>query len=248
MLTIIGYGAMARAIIEGLSEAKIAVEVVGRDEKKLEEIRYLYPVKTKILEDMDITGKNVLLAVKPYALEDVAKKLHGEANVLLSILAGTPISSLRQIKARSYIRAMPNIAAAKRASTTSLTGDEEAKEYALKIFGQIGRTVWLGSERELDIATAIAGSGPAFLAMVAEALGDGGVACGLKREDAMRLVEGLFFSFSSIADEHPAIIKDKVMSPAGTTAAGIKALEDRGVRAAFMEAIAKAFERANSSK
>ena len=248
MLTIIGYGAMARAIIEGLSEAKIAVEVVGRDEKKLEEIRYLYPVKTKILEDMDITGKNILLAVKPYALEDVAKKLHGEANVLLSILAGTPISSLRQIKARSYIRAMPNIAAAKRASTTSLTGDEEAKEYALKIFGQIGRTVWLGSERELDIATAIAGSGPAFLAMVAEALGDGGVACGLKREDAMRLVEGLFFSFSSIADEHPAIIKDKVMSPAGTTAAGIKALEDRGVRAAFMEAIAKAFERANSSK
>ncbi len=248
MLTIIGYGAMARAIIEGLSEAKIAMEVVGRDEKKLEEIRYLYPVKTRVLKDMDITGKNILLAVKPYALEDVAKKLHGKADVLLSILAGTSISALRRIEARSYIRAMPNIAAAKRASTTSLTGDEEAKEYALKIFGQIGRTVWLGSEKELDIATAIAGSGPAFLAMVAEALSDGGVACGLKREDATRLVEGLFFSYSSIAEEHPAIIKDRVMSPAGTTAAGYKALEDRGVRGAFMEAVSKAFEKANGSQ
>ena len=244
MLTIVGYGAMAKAIIAGLLEARIAVEVVGRDKKKLEELRSLYPIKTAILENFDIEGKNVLLAVKPYALEDIAQKLHGKAHILLSILAGTPIERLKIIKADHYIRAMPNIAAAKRASTTAITGDEAAKEYALKIFGQIGKAIWLGSEKELDIATAIAGSGPAFLAMVAEAMIDGGVACGLKRGDAVQLTQGLFESFAAICDEHPALIKDKVMSPAGTTAAGYKALENHGTRAAFIEAIVKAFERA----
>ncbi len=248
MLTIIGYGEMAEAILSGLKKANmemIFVEVAGRNEKKLKRIASLYSVQTSLLqENLYIEGKKVILAVKPNALEEVASHLRGTAKILISILAGTPLATLRQaIWAKSYVRAMPNIAATRRASTTSLTGDLEAKEVAIKLFQAIGRTIWLNSEKELDIATAIAGSGPAFLAQVAEALMDGGVACGLKREDAKRLVEGLFFSFSSIADEHPALIKDKVMSPAGTTAAGYKALEDKGVRAAFIEAVTKAFER-----
>ncbi len=243
MLTIIGYGEMAKAIIAGLMEDRIAIEVIGRDEKKLEELRYLYPLKTALLEGYDITGKNVLLAVKPYALEEVANSIKGEANLLISILAGTPMEKLKKIKAKSYIRAMPNIAALKRASMTTLTGDESAKEYAMKIFEKIGKTLWVNSEKELDIATAVAGSGPAFLALIAEAIGDAAVTCGLKRNDAMMLVRGLFDSFAAISDEHPAIVKDRVMSPAGTTTAGIKALEENGARNAFMEAIIKAYER-----
>ncbi len=248
MLTIIGYGAMAEAILKGLQKAKtkmILVRVVGRDKEKLRKIQTLYSVQTALLqENIWIKDENVILAIKPNALEEVAGHLRGTAKILISILAGTPIAKIRRaIRANSYVRAMPNIAAAKQASITSLTGDLEAKEFAMELFQVIGRTIWLNGEKELDIATAIAGSGPAFLAQVAEALMDGGVACGLKREVAKELVDGLFFSYSSIADTHPTFIKEKVMSPAGTTAAGYKALEDKGVRAAFMEAVIKAFER-----
>ncbi len=247
-MTIIGYGEMAKAIIARLVDENEEIEVVGRDESKLEEIRYLYPVKTAKLENYDIEGKRVLLAVKPYALEEVAKKLKGEAALLISILAGISLKKLRTIAAKHYVRAMPNLAAFKGASTTALTGDEEAKEEAMKLFEVIGRPIWVESEKELDIATAVAGSGPAFLALVAEALADGAVAAGMKRELANEFVKGLFFSFSHLTDEHPAIIKDRVMSPGGTTAAGYKALEENGVRNAFMEAVLRAFKRTQNTK
>jgi pyrroline-5-carboxylate reductase len=106
----------------------------------------------------------------------------------------------------------------------------------------IGDTMWLASEKELDIATAVAGSGPAYLALVAEAMMDGGVAGGLKRADSVALVNSLFRGFAPlISAQHPALIKDSVMSPAGTTAAGYKELEIGGVRASFIKAIASAF-------
>ena len=243
MLYIVGYGAMAKAILEGLLKEGKEVAIVGRDPKKLGSIAKAYGIKTFELENFDMGGSDVILAVKPYALEDVAKKLQGEARILYSILAGTKIEDLRCIKARHYIRAMPNVAASKQASMTTVTGDVSVKEEALELFSAIGETLWVQSEKELDIATAIAGSGPAFLALVAEAIADGGVLCGLKRESAYHLTAGLFRSYAAIAEEQPASIKDRVMSPAGTTAAGYRALEKNGVRAAFMEAIRKAFEK-----
>lgn len=243
MLTIIGYGAMAEAIIEGVLKNGIEVEVVGRDEKKLQEISKKYGIATYSLQNFDIENKELLLAVKPYALQEVASKVQGKAKILYSILAGTPISTLQRIPANHYVRAMPNIAATNQASMTTLTGDETVKGKAVDLFKNIGDVLWVGSEKALDIATAIAGSGPAFLALVAEAIADGGVYCGLKREEAQILTKGLFKSFASIIDDNPAKIKDKVMSPAGTTAAGYKALEEKAVRSAFIEAIAKAYER-----
>ncbi|SMC10100.1 pyrroline-5-carboxylate reductase [Nitratiruptor tergarcus] len=246
MLAIIGYGEMAKAIIAPLTKAKIPLQVVGRDEKKLKEIAYLYGVETASLKNYDITGKEILLAVKPYALQEVASQLQGEAQTLYSILAGTSIVDLHIIPAKHYIRAMPNLAAIKGASTTAITGDIKAKEEAIAIFKTIGKVIWVENEKELDIATAVAGSGPAFLALVAEAIADGAVNAGMKREMAYEFVKGLFFSFSHLTDEHPAIIKDRVMSPAGTTAAGIKALEEKGTRNAFLEAIIKAYERTKS--
>ncbi len=242
MTTIIGYGEMARAIIEGLG--RDGVQVVGRDGKKLEDIKNRYGVDVKELKDYDIEDKTVILAVKPHALEDVAKEIRGRAKTLISILAGINIKELKVIDAQNYVRAMPNIAAAKKASMTALTGDIQAKEEAEEIFNKIGQTLWLESEEKLDIATAIAGSGPAFLALVAEAFADGGVACGLKRDEAYQITEGLFKSYAAIADNTPSLIKDRVMSPAGTTAAGYGALERNGVRSAFMEAVAEAFKRA----
>ena len=97
-------------------------------------------------------------------------------------------------------------------------------------------------DKEIDIATALAGSGPAFLALVAEAISDGGVLCGLNRELSYKLTKGLFRSFSAI-DKKPADIKDSVMSPAGTTASGYEVLEEGSVRNSFIKAIKSAYEK-----
>jgi pyrroline-5-carboxylate reductase len=126
-----------------------------------------------------------------------------------------------------------------------LTGDVDYREDAIALFSAIGSTRWLSSEKEIDIATGLAGSGPAYLALIAEALTDGAVKQGLKRDDAMAIMRGLFSGFGELIQEvHPALLKDGVMSPGGTTAAGYGALENGNVRASCMDAIAKAYERA----
>ena len=119
------------------------------------------------------------------------------------------------------------------------------KETAIEIISAIGPTRWLSSEKELDIATGLAGSGPAYLALIAEALADGAVKQGLKRDDAMAIMRGLFGGFGKlIQDVHPALLKDGVMSPGGTTAAGYCALEDGNVRNSCINAIEKAYKKA----
>ena len=241
MLVIIGTGKMAQAIIEGLVKKDEKILVVGRDEKKLHQLSSSYPILTAPLQNFSIAKSNIILAVKPYALAEVAQQLRGKADTLISILAGTSLKELHTIAAHRYIRAMPNIAAAKGASTTAITGDKEAKELATYIFEAVGKAIWVESEKELDIATAIAGSGPAFLALVEEAIVDGGVLCGLSREMAQKFAKGVFESYASLATMHPTTIKESVMSPAGTTAAGIEELEKGAIRSSFIQAIKKAF-------
>ena len=244
-LTIIGTGKMAKAIIEGVYK-EIEVEVVGRNEKILKFFKDKYGVLIKPLDDYDISDKKILLGIKPFALKEISKKLKGEAEVLISILAGVKIDTLKDfIKAKHYVRAMPNLAAAHQKSMTTLTGDIAYKKESLFICKKFGKALWLNSEKELDIATAIAGSGPAFLSIVAEALSDGGVSCGLKREDSEILTKGLFEGFFELLKNKSSFdIKKEVMSPGGTTAAGIEALEKERVRYAFIKAVKKAYKRA----
>ena len=247
-LLIIGTGKMAEAIIAGAIKYH-DIEVVGRDSHKIEVLISKFPTlqSAGILKgDFDISNKNMILCVKPYALESVSQFLKGEANALISVLAGTTLSSLKNtIAAKYYVRAMPNLAASYQKSMTTLHGDSAFKTESIEICESFGKALWLGSEKEIDIATAVAGSGPAFLALIAEALGDGAVKEGLKREDATLLVRGLFEGFSPLLSEkHPAIIKDEVMSPGGTTAAGYAALEEGSVRDGMIKAIEKAYKRA----
>lgn len=233
---------MAAALADGLA-GKYELEFIARGSQKLEGLSLKHNAPHSLLEQIDISGKNILLCVKPYALDAVSDQLRGKARTLYSILAGTPISALSaRIDAEHTVRAMPNVAAAFGASATALTGDEAVKAEALEIFDAIGESLWLDSEKELDIATAIAGSGPAYLALVAEAMMDGGVRQGLGRDDSMALVKALFTGFAPLlAEKHPALIKDAVMSPGGTTAAGYAALEEGKVRDGFIKAVEAAF-------
>ena len=99
------------------------------------------------------------------------------------------------------------------------------------------------SDDEIDMATAIIGSAPAFLAIIAEAISDGGVYIGLKRDIANKLTKGLFKSFAALHKEEFSKIKDLVMSPKGTTAEGIKTLEVEGIRGKMMKGIINTYEK-----
>ena len=246
-ITFIGNGNMALSIAKGLKQ-QYAIEVVGRNMAKLDafEQELGCSIEKSFLKNFDVEGKTLLLCVKPYNLVEVGQLLRGKAKVLYSVLAGTTLSSLaEQIKTEAVVRAMPNLAATVQRSMTTLTGDADYQEDAELLFSAIGTTRWLSSEKEIDIATGLAGSGPAYLALIAEALTDGAVKQGLKRDDAMAIMRGLFGGFGELIQGiHPALLKDGVMSPGGTTAAGYGALEDGNVRAACMDAVERAYKRA----
>ena len=248
-ISIIGYGSMAKAILYGIKSGGFKmedVEIVGRDETKMKELSKLMGCKYAFIEGYNIENKIVILAVKPYALQEVSMRIKGEAEVLISILAGKSLFELeKRIKAKSYIRAMPNVAAKYGASTTAVTGDESAKEIAYEIFEKIGEVIWVNNDDEIDMATAIIGSGPAFLAIIAEAVSDAGVYNGLKRDVSEKLTKGLFKSFAALKEDF-SDIKNSVMSPKGTTASGVYTLEKEGVRGKIMESIIKTYEKSKN--
>ena len=246
-ITFNGNGKMALNIAKGL-KGTYKIEVIGRSLEKLNafEKNLGVSIDKALMDGFDMNKKTIILCVKPANVEDIATKLTGEADVIYSVLAGTSLEKLRKnLKPKAVVRTMPNLAASVNKSMTTLTGDIEYKEEAQKLLGTIGETRWLASEKEIDIATALAGSGPAYLALIAEALADGAVKQGLKRDDAMAIMRGLFDGFGTlIQDIHPALLKDGVMSPGGTTAAGYGALEDGNVRSACMNAIEQAYLKA----
>lgn len=240
-LLLIGAGNMGSAMLKGLQEYDITV--VEKNSSRADELSKMYK-NTKIVNEIpSLDDFLVILAIKPKSLESL--EVSGEAKGLISILAGVTLRTLKsKINAKMYVRAMPNMAALKQKSATSLCGDTELKTDAIAVLSTIGKCFWLESEDELDIATGLAGSAPAWIALVAEALSDGAVNLGLKRDISYEYIAALFDGVGSVLeDEHPAILKDKVTSPKGTTIAGIKKLEEGKVRNAFMEAMKASYER-----
>ena len=244
-ITFIGNGNMALSIAQGL-KTTFNIEVVGRDILKLEKFEKDLGVKIEkyTYDTFNMDGKKVILCVKPANIEEVGARLKGSAKELYSVLAGTKVSTLKDnIKSDTTVRVMPNLAASVDESMTTMTGDIELKKESEELFKAIGQTLWLSSEKEVDIATAVAGSGPAYLALIHEALCDGAVKQGMKRSDAIAVTNGLFKGFGElISTIHPALLKDGVMSPGGTTAAGYSALEENGVRNGCIKAVEAAFQ------
>ncbi|MEA3384119.1 MAG: pyrroline-5-carboxylate reductase [Campylobacterota bacterium] len=244
-ITFIGNGNMALSIAKGLKDT-FNIEVVGRSNESIDKFEKNLGIKVSkyLLDDYEITSKIVILCVKPANLQEVSLKLKGVASELYSVLAGTTLELLKEnIKANATVRVMPNLCASVGESLTTLTGDISLKEKSCKLFEAIGTTIWLSSQKELDIATAVAGSGPAYLALIHEALCDGAVKQGMKRVDAINVTNGLFKGFGSlISIIHPALLKDGVMSPGGTTAAGYSALEENGVRNGCIKAVEAAYQ------
>ena len=244
-IILIGCGNMGEAMLQGLREHNL--KVVEASPNRLDYLLKKYPDITFVNKIPNIDNSYVIIAVKPQSFNFL--HLNGKAKGIISIAAGIKLDKIKECgEADYYVRAMPNIAAFKKESATALSGDRELKDIAVKILESIGKCYWLGSEDEIDITTALAGSAPAWLALVAEALSDGAVNAGLSRENSYKFLRQLFVGFSRLLeDEHPALIKDKVMSPAGTTAAGYAALEEGGVRDSFIKAIMSAYNRSQDT-
>jgi pyrroline-5-carboxylate reductase len=247
-ITIIGNGNMAKAIINGLSKHNFDILVIGRDEIKLKNLQKQNPnIDIAILtNNFDISNHNIIFCVKPINLEEVGAKLKGKADNFYSVLAGTTISSLKQnISSKNYIRVMPNVSAKFCKSMTTLTGDKTAQSQAIKIFSCIGKTLWVDTQKELDIATAVAGSGPAFLAFVANSFIQKASNLGLKPQDALSLTQGLFDGFAPLLhDDTPKNIVKKIMSPNGTTQAGYEYMTKNNLDKLLGDTIDEAYKRA----
>lgn len=202
----------------------------------------------------------VLLAIKPQVFDAVATELTkddasryplGEPlPVVISILAGVSLTKLAAaFRLQPVIRAMPNTPATVGAGITAIASGKTVTPSQLKqaraIFHAVGEVVEV-PESLMDAVTGLSGSGPAYVAIMIEALADGGVASGLPRAIASQLALSTVLGTAKLLQEselHPAELKDRVTSPGGTTIAGITQLERAGFRSALIEAVQAAARR-----
>lgn len=197
----------------------------------------------------------LILCVKPQDLATIASQLRGKlesGTLVVSILAGVTMADVGQAlgHAGAVVRAMPNIAATVGAAATAMceNGHCNPQQTALAeaIFGAIGEADWT-REGLLDAVTGLSGSGPAYLYMVIEALTDGGVKMGIPRVLAAKLATQTVLGSAMLVQAtglHPAILRDQVTTPGGTTITAIHELESRGLRAMLISAVETATNRA----
>lgn len=255
----IGAGQMARALAQGFQIAELAPgeRIVAADPvaeaaqafAKAVQGAALVATNAEVVKRADV----IFLAVKPQSMPAVMSELAGKIGsekLVVSIAAGITIGRLSEgLKTSRVIRVMPNTPAlvGQGASAFALGSGATAADGQLigKLVGAVGRAFAV-DEKLLDAVTGLSGSGPAFVYVLIEALADGGVRMGLPREIAAALAAQTVRGAAEMvlgSGEHPAVLKDRVASPGGTTIAGLQALEDRGFRAALIAAVEAATRR-----
>jgi pyrroline-5-carboxylate reductase len=248
---------MGEALVAGLRDAGwepdgVAIAEIDAERRRFLEDRFpgvrVVPSPAWAVADAEV----VVVAVKPAdvasALEASAEALPADA-LILSIAAGVPLAELeRAAPDRPVVRAMPNTAALVGHGAAAIAPGSRAGpthlEAAERVLGAVGTVVRL-PEHQLDAVTALSGSGPAYVFLVAEALVEAGVLAGLPRDVTEDLVRQTLLGAARMlhGDEPPAALRAAVTSPGGTTAAGLRVLERRGVRGAFLDAVLAATER-----
>jgi pyrroline-5-carboxylate reductase len=210
-----------------------------------------FPNNREVVERSDL----IVLAVKPQSMAALFREVRPHltsAHLVVSIAAGLTLRSLADGLGadRRLIRVMPNTPCLVGASASAFAPAETATtdDVALveRLLTAVGRAVRL-PDHLLDAVTGLSGSGPAFVYLIIEALSDGGVRVGLPRETATVLAAQTVMGAAKMVLDtglHPGVLKDRVASPAGTTIAGLHALERGGVRAALMNAVEAAAMRA----
>lgn len=259
-IAMIGGGQMALALAEGFCRAGLvkAADIVVYDpsDAARDRLAARVPGVRFVASAAEAAGQAgiVFLAVKPQhaqaACREVAATFPPEA-VLVSIVAGLPMATLADhAGTKRIIRVMPNTPClvGKGVSVVCRTADvpEPIGRRVNDLLAAVGHVHEL-DEHLLDAVTGLSGSGPGFVALLVEALSDGGVKAGLPRPLALALAVQTLSGTAALLEqtgEHPAQIKDRVSSPGGTTIAGLSVLEQRGVRGALIDAVVAAAARA----
>jgi pyrroline-5-carboxylate reductase len=253
----IGAGQMAEAILRGLIQGgHAAADLIASDPRPERRTYLKSELGIRVTADNADVAAQVdlaVLAMKPAQLETAAQGL-GLRPLYVSILAGRTLADLRAAlgpQAR-VVRAMPNTAALVGAAASALAGPSNLSEpdllLAETLLGKIGDVVRV-AEPLLDAVTALSGSGPAYAYVFLEALTDAGVREGLDAATARRLAtQTLLGAARMVAEtrEHPAVLRERVASPGGTTIAGLAALEEGGFRPAIFAAVRAAADRSRA--
>lgn len=203
-----------------------------------------------------LTSEDVLfLAIKPQVFTSVTQEISSvisQSNfpLIVSILAGVTLGQLEAAFVDlPVVRAMPNTPATVGAGITAICAGKDTQphhlEKARQLFSAVGEVVEV-SEHLMDAVTGLSGSGPAYVALMVEALADGGVASGLPRPIAQQLALQTVLGTANLLHDtkiHPAELKDRVTSPGGTTIAGVAELEKAAFRSALIQAVKAATNR-----
>lgn len=267
-LGVIGLGRMARALIVPLLEdgllqpAAVCASVATEASAERASQTLGLPVGT---DPRPCLGASVLLlALKPQQLDGLLKTLAPlppappppaglDRPLLVSVLAGVRVQRLQEaFPGWDVVRCVPNAPALVRRGLIGVSGADNlapaVRQLVHGLLSPVGRVLDL-PEAQLDAFLALTSSGPAFVAIVIEALADGGVAAGLPRAMALELAQAMVAGSLELLDGqqlHPAELKDMVASPGGTTMAGLRRLEAAGVRSALIEAVLAAYDRSRA--
>lgn len=259
ILTFIGPGVMAEAMISGLIRQSVAaaeqIRASGPHSDRVVDLQNRYNISpftdnAAAVSDADV----VVLSVKPQRLDKVLTALQGKISpqaLVLSIVAGAPMLTLQTgLQHPHVVRAMPNTPAQIGEGITVWTAatsvSDEQRELARRILGALGEQIFVEEESYLDMATAVSGSGPAYIFLFLEAMIDAGVHLGLPRRIAEQMVVQTLKGSVDYYQKnklHPATMRNQVTSPGGTSAAALYYLEKAGFRTAISRAIWAAYER-----
>ncbi|NPA92440.1 MAG: pyrroline-5-carboxylate reductase [Chloroflexi bacterium] len=263
-IAFIGPGTMAEAMIAGLVREGVAapeaITAAGPRQERLDTLKARYGIQgttdnAAAARQADV----VVLSIKPQVLGKVLPELHGQIApdaLVLSIVAGAPIARLSEGMAhQAVVRAMPNTPAQIGMGITVWTASPQVtktqRAMARGVLAALGEEIFMEDEVYLDMATALSGTGPAYVFLFMEALVDAGVHLGFPRRVAERLVvqtvQGAAAYYERQQGEvHLAHLRNQVTSPGGTSAAALYYLEKAGFRTAISRAVWAAYERALS--
>jgi len=254
----IGGGNMAEAMIKGLLAGGFPSERIMASEPsevRREHLEDAYAIELTS-DNLEVIRKSeiVVLAIKPQIVAEVLEEISGDYSgdkLIVSILAGIACATIEKYfqGAPRVVRVMPNTPALVGEGASAICRGHNASKEDLQLVKQLFETVGkvqVIDERQMDAVTGLSGSGPAYIYTVIEALADGGVREGLRRDVAHALAVQTVVGAALMVREtgvHPAILRDQVCSPGGTAITGVSTLEKKGLRTTLMEAVSAAAAR-----
>ena len=251
----IGVGAMGGALLRGaLTQGVLQPNDVSIVVRRPEH-------RDELVDELGVTGfvelpnmaqfDTIILAVKPQVLPSVLSQLKSvkAGATVISVAAGVTLDTLRnELPTAVLYRAMPNTPASIGCGMTALTADNGADTTHVEaLFNAVGE-VAVVSEADLDRLGALSGAGPGYMFVILDALADAGVRIGLPRQLAIKAAAQTMYGAGKMALEsgtHPAVLRDQVTSPGGTTIAGIGAMEKGGLRSALQDGVVACLARSN---